>query len=112
VQKDRLFLYYEGLEAKLASIVKSELDVAITAIYWSIFLGLEWYLGVFATFCACYREHLATITIATTTASIAIRFPCLATRWASLGFVSVAFRCEELLFFSTKSEGDATIGAL
>ena len=88
--KDRLFLYCEGLEIKLASIVKSELDVAITAIYWPIFLGLEWYLGVFATFCARYREHLAARTVATT-ASITIRFPCLATRGASLGFVSVAF---------------------
>jgi hypothetical protein len=84
-----------------------DLVVAIATIYRSTFAGFERHLGIFATLCASGCEHLPLRPVA-----VALGFPCLPARFASLGLVSVASGGEEFLLFGTEGERGSAIGAL
>jgi len=86
-----------------------KLVVALAAIYRSTFTGLERHFCVFAALGTHCREHLAS---EAEVVSVTLGFPCFAARWATLGFMSIAFSGKELLFLSGEAEVGPAISAL
>jgi hypothetical protein len=88
--------------------------VAVAAVYRFARAGFKRYLGVFAalgTFCGEHLSRGAVATGTTVTAAIAtLGLLGLATRWAALWLVGVAFGLVEFLLFSGEVEGSPTIG--
>jgi hypothetical protein len=99
------------LKFKTALSIQADFIIAIAAIYWSTFVGLEWHFTLFATLGAYRRKHLAFGSKAATT-FVTLCFPCFATRWTTLRLISVAFGGKEFLLLSTEGESDSTITAL
>ena len=98
------------LKMKLALSARSYLSVTITAVYRSIFAGLEWHFGVFATLGTYCREHLALGPVAAI--SVTLCLPCFAAGGTALGLISIVFRREELLLLSAENEVCSAIRAL
>jgi hypothetical protein len=102
-------MYVIAAELMLPS--HSDLIVAVAAIYWSAFTGLERYFGVLTTLGAHSGEHLAgSVTVAAT--SVTLGLSCLAASGASLGLVGIALGLEELLLLGAESEGSPAVGTL
>ena len=100
-----------SLQLKSALSSRSDFTVAIAAVYRSTRAGFKRYLGVFAALGTRCGEHLAPWTI--TRAAIAtLGLSGLATRWAALGLIGIAFGLEKLLILSAEGKGSPTIGTL
>ena len=100
-----------SLQLKSALSSRSDFTVAIAAVYRSTRAGFKRYLGVFAALGTRCGEHLAPWTI--TRAAIAtLGLFGLATRWAALGLIGIAFGLEKLLVLSAEGETLATLHAV
>jgi len=97
---------------KIALSIHFYLVVAIATVHRSIFAGLERYFGLFTALRTYCGEHLASGFVAIATIPITFCLPGFAACGTALGFVGIAFGCEELLFLGTESKGSATIGTL
>lgn len=75
----------------------SHFGKAVAAVYRSTFTGLERYLGGFAAFGTCNREHLAHRPRGIRVGTQALGFPCLTASRASLGVIGISFCLEECL---------------
>jgi len=107
ITRDRAYPLPTACWSKLLIFFK--LVVALAAIYRSTFTGLERHFCVFTTLGTHCREHLAS---EAEVVSVTLGFSCFAARWATLGFMSIAFSGKELLFLSGESESRAAISAL
>ena len=104
-------MYILNIQLEL-SISQSDLTVALAAIYWSAFTGLERYFGFLTALGTYCGEHLTSEPVAVAITSVTGCLSGFAAGGATLGLVSIAFRLVKLLFFSTEGEGCATIGTL
>tara|TARA_B100000315_G_C14425895_1_gene517822 strand:+ start:555 stop:866 length:312 start_codon:yes stop_codon:yes gene_type:complete len=72
------------------------------------------YFRFLATLVTYHGEHLAlgSVAVATTTTTVAFRFPGLTAGRTALGLVGVAFGLEKFLFLNGKGEFGPAIGTL
>ena len=101
-----------ALKLKLALSADSDFTVAIATVHRSTTAGFKGYLGIFATLGAYCREHLALGSVTRAIIPMALCFPCLATRGATLGLIGVASGLEKLLLFNAEGKGSPAIRTL